>query len=156
MALLTRAEAEELLYDEARALDERRYEDWLAMLTEDAVYWVPGSPDSNPAREVSIVYDDFPRLRDRIARLATGMAHAQNPPSQTARLISNVQVSDVADNAAAVASTFLLYELRRGKQRVFAGHCQHHLRFEDRWKIARKRALLVNAGEVIDNLTFIL
>jgi p-cumate 2,3-dioxygenase subunit beta len=155
MPLLTRQEAEEILYEEARALDEVRYQDWLAMLTADALYWLPCSEESDPIREISIVYDDFPRLQDRVARLASGMAHAQSPPSKTARLISNVQVSPMADNEAKVLSTFLLYELRRGKQRVFAGHCEHLLRFDVRWKIARKRAVLVNAGEVIDNLSFI-
>ena len=155
MPLLTRQEAEDILYEEARALDEVRYEDWLAMLTADSVYWLPCSEVSDPAREISIVYDDFPKLQDRVARLGSGIAHAQSPPSKIARLISNVQVSPMAENEAKVLSTFMLYELRRGKQRVFAGHCEHLLRFEARWKIARKRAVLVNAGEVIDNLTFI-
>lgn len=155
MPLLTRQEAEEILYEEARVLDEVRYQDWLAMLTADALYWLPCSEESRPEREISIVYDDFPKLQDRVARLASGVAHAQSPPSKTARLISNVQVSPMADNEAKVLSTFLLYELRRGKQRVFAGHCEHLLRFDTRWKITRKRAVLVNAGEVIDNLSFI-
>jgi 3-phenylpropionate/cinnamic acid dioxygenase small subunit len=155
MPLLTRQEAEDLLYEEARALDELRYEDWLAMLTADALYWLPCGATADPNREISIVYDDFAKLQDRIARLCSGAAHAQSPPSKTARLISNVQVSPLADNKAKVLSTFLLYELRRGKQRVFAGHCEYCFCFNDRWKIARKRAVLVNADEVIDNLTFI-
>jgi hypothetical protein len=29
------------LYDEAATLDERRYHDWIAMLTEDIHYWAP-------------------------------------------------------------------------------------------------------------------
>lgn len=155
MPLLTRQEAEEILYEEARVLDQVRYQDWLAMLTADALYWLPCSEQPNPLREISIVYDDFSRLQDRVARLASGMAHAQSPPSKTARLISNVQVSPMADDEAKVLSTFLLYELRRGRQRVFAGHYGHLLRFDVRWKIACKRAVLVNAGEVIDNLSFI-
>jgi 3-phenylpropionate/cinnamic acid dioxygenase small subunit len=155
MPLLTRQEAEEILYEEARALDELRYDDWLAMLTADALYWMPCRADADPNREVSLVYDNVPRLQDRIARLATGIAHAQSPPSKTARLISNVQVSPAGEGDAKVRSTFLLYELRRGKQRVFGGHCEHRLRFDDRWKITLKRPVLVNAAEVIDNLTFI-
>jgi len=46
--------------------------------------------------------------------------------------------------------------LRQAQQRIFAGRYQHRLRFEDgRWKIASKKAVLVNNDEVIDNLTFI-
>ena len=60
------------------------------------------------------------------------------------------------DGAVQVVSTFILYELRRGRERVYAGQYQHRLRFEDgRWKIAVKKTVLVNNDEVIDNLTFI-
>jgi 3-phenylpropionate/cinnamic acid dioxygenase small subunit len=110
----------------------------------------------DPNREISLVYDDHARLRDRIDRLNSGVAHAQSPPSKTCRLISNVQVEQTSGDAAAITSAFLLYELRHARQRLFAGRYHHRLRFEgDRWKIASKKAVLVNNDEVIDNLTFI-
>jgi 3-phenylpropionate/cinnamic acid dioxygenase small subunit len=157
MATLSRSDAEDILYTEARLLDERRYDEWLRMLTEDAVYWMPCNGDGiDPNREVALIYDDFPKLRDRIARLASGVAHAQNPPSKTRRLISNVQIEESADGVAKVLSGFILYELRRSKERIFAGRYEHRMYFaEGRWKIAGKKAVLVNNDEVIDNLTFI-
>jgi 3-phenylpropionate/cinnamic acid dioxygenase small subunit len=157
MASLERARAEDLLYAEARLLDAGRYTDWLNLLTEDATYWVPLDGDGGDAAEtISIVYDDGPRLRDRVARLGTGLAHAQSPPSKTRRLVSNVQVEESTDDTAKVASGFILYELRRGRERIFAGRYEHRLRFEEgRWKISAKKAILVNNAEVIDNLTFI-
>ncbi|MGO9454988.1 MAG: aromatic-ring-hydroxylating dioxygenase subunit beta [Candidatus Binataceae bacterium] len=157
MATLSRSDAEEILYREARLLDDRRYGEWAEMLTEDATYWVPCNGEGrDPSREISLVYDDLAKLRDRIARLESGMAHAQNPPSKTKRLVSNVEVEDAAENAAKVSSAFIMYELRRGKERIFAGRYEHQMRFEDgRWKIAAKKAVLVNNDEVIDNLTFI-
>lgn len=157
MASLSRSEAEDILYAEARLLDDRRHDEWLRMLTEDAVYWMPCNGDGvDPNREVTLVYDNFARLRDRIDRLASGVAHAQSPPSKTKRLVSNVQVDESEENAATVLSAFILYELRRGKERIFAGRCEHRTRFEDgRWKIAAKKVVLVNNDEVIDNLTFI-
>ena len=45
MARLSRSDAEDILYNEARMLDERRYRDWLATLTADAIYWVPAGGD---------------------------------------------------------------------------------------------------------------
>ena len=156
MPTLSRHDAEDLLYEEARLLDERRYDDWMAMLTGDAVYWLPlNGSGGDPNREISIIHDDFAQLRDRIGRLATGVAHAQSPPSRTARLISNVEASQAAENNATIHSAFVLYELRRGKQLIYAGRCEHRLRFDGRWKIAFKKAVLVNNDEVIDNLTFI-
>jgi len=157
MPTLDRREAEDLLYAEARLLDELRYDEWLNLLTADILYWIPcNGPGSDPAHEISIAYDDSPRLHDRVARLGTGMAHAQSPPSQTRRLISNVQLEEPVDGVVQVVSTFILYELRRSRERVYAGQYQHRLRFEDgRWKIAVKKTVLVNNDEVIDNLTFI-
>jgi benzoate/toluate 1,2-dioxygenase subunit beta len=157
MARLSRSEAEDLLYAEARLLDERRHDEWLGMLTADAAYWMPANGDGvNPNREVSLVYDNATKLRDRIDRLASGIAHAQSPPSKTKRLVSNVQIDESDENAATVLSAFILYELRRGKERIFAGRYEHRMRFEDgRWKIAAKKAVLINNDEVIDNLTFI-
>ena len=158
MAQLNRHQAEEILYQEARILDDRRYDEWLAMLTDDALYWVPCNGEGrDPNREISLVYDDYPRLRDRVDRLATGVAHAQSPASKTRRLVSNVQLDEAAEDRAKVVSAFVLYELRHGKERVFAGRYDHELRFQDsRWKIAAKKAVLVNNDEVIDNLTFII
>jgi 3-phenylpropionate/cinnamic acid dioxygenase small subunit len=157
MPTLDRREAEDLLYTEARLLDELRYDDWLGLLTADVLYWIPcNGSGTDPAHEISIAYDDSSRLHDRVARLGTGIAHAQSPPSKTRRLISNVQIEHATDGDAEVSSAFLLYELRRGRERVFAGQYQHRLRFENgRWKIAAKKTLLVNNDEVIDNLTFI-
>jgi benzoate/toluate 1,2-dioxygenase subunit beta len=157
MASLSRQEAEEVLYEEARILDTRRYDDWLAMLTVDAIYWVPCNGEGvDPDREISLIYDDHARLRDRIDRLNSGVAHAQSPPSKTCRLLSNVQVQQTSAEMVAVTSAFFLYELRQSRQRIFAGRYQHRLRWEDgRWKIAWKKAVLVNNDEVIDNLTFI-
>jgi len=157
MARLSRPEAEDLLYAEARLLDERRYDEWLGMLTADAVYWMPCNTDGvDPQREVSLVYDNYARLRDRIGRLASGVAHAQSPPSKTKRLVSNVQVEDSAEDDATVLSAFILYELRRGRERIFAGRGEYRIRCDDgRWKITSKKAVLVNNDEVIDNLTFI-
>jgi 3-phenylpropionate/cinnamic acid dioxygenase small subunit len=157
MASMSRQTAEEILFEEARILDARRYDEWFEMLTDDAIYWVPCNGEGiDPNREISLVYDDHSRLRDRIDRLNSGVAHAQSPSSKTCRLISNVQIEQTSGDAAAISSAFLLYELRQSRQRIFAGRYQHRVRFEqDRWKIAWKKAVLVNNDEVIDNLTFI-
>jgi benzoate/toluate 1,2-dioxygenase subunit beta len=157
MASLSRQQAEEILFEEARLLDAGRYDDWFAMFTDDAIYWLPCNGEGiDPNREISLVYDDHARLRDRVDRLNSGVAHAQSPPSKTCRLISNVQIQQVSTDTAAITSAFLLYELRQSRQRIFAGHYLHRLRLEnDGWKIAWKKAVLVNNDEVIDNLTFI-
>jgi 3-phenylpropionate/cinnamic acid dioxygenase small subunit len=158
MVSLDRSTAEDILFEEARILDGRRYREWLGMLTGDIIYWLPcsGEEDTDPNRRVSIVYDDAERLLRRVERLESGMAHAQSPPSRTRRIVSNVQVINGREGEADVNSAFILYELRHGKERIFAGGCEYRFRFEGkRWKVAFKKAILVNNDEVIDNLTFI-
>src|SRR4051812_13028370 len=54
------------LEHEARLLDEAKFDDWLALFTADAWYWVPSEPgQSNPHDTVSLIYDDRRLLETR-------------------------------------------------------------------------------------------
>lgn len=160
MTTWTRADAETWLYREARLLDERRYDEWFGLWDRDGVYWIPANEDDyDPATHVSLLYKDWVGLRDRVERLGSGVAYAQSPPSRLRRLVSNVEVEAVADapGLTALRSNFLLVELRRHVQDVFAGTALHTLRLEDgRARIVRKVVRLLDNDEPIDNLTFLL
>jgi benzoate/toluate 1,2-dioxygenase beta subunit len=153
-----RQEVEQFLYHEAQLMDEHRLDEWLALWTEPALYWVPSNRDEiDPKREVSLIYDDWVRLQLRISRLKSGFAHAQQPRSRMRRLVSNIVVEEAENGEIVVYSNFLLTELRRGKQDLFAGRTIHHLRFSDgAFKLTFKKVLLVNNDEPIDNLTFLI
>ncbi|MBI3245805.1 MAG: aromatic-ring-hydroxylating dioxygenase subunit beta [Deltaproteobacteria bacterium] len=153
-----RHQVEQFLYHEADLMDEHRYDEWLALWTDDALYWVPtGRDDIDPAREISLIYDDRVRLQVRIARLKSGFAHAQEPKSRMRRLVSNLVLAEEANGEILASSNFLLAELRRGKQDVFAGRTLHRLRPHDgSFKLVSKKVLLVNNDEPIDNLTFLI
>jgi 3-phenylpropionate/cinnamic acid dioxygenase small subunit len=147
---------EEFLYFEAMLIDDHRYADWLELWTRDGLYWVPSnSDDADPARQAMIIYDDYARLEERIYRLTSGSAWAQQPRSRTRRLISNVEVRE--DNGSyAVESNCLIAELRRSKQDIFAARILHTLRpLGDSFQIALKKVLLLNNDDAIDNLTFL-
>jgi len=151
-------EIESFLYREAQLMDEHKYDEWLSLWTDDALYWIPCNRDDvDPMREVSIIYDDRASLEDRLHRLKGPAAHAQDPKSRMRRLISNVEVEGGGDGEFTVYSNFMLAELRRGKQDIFAGRTIHRLRRENgSLKIAYKKVLLVNNDDVIDNLTFLI
>ena len=154
-----REDVEALLYREARLLDENRLEEWLALFTHDAVYWVPaGGEAPDPARHVSFVYDDRQRLGLRVDRLQGSHAYAQDPPSRICRMVTNVELGDAAsgEREVEVHSVLTIVEVRAGKQRVYAARCRHRLRGEDGLKIARKEVRLVNRHDVFDNLTLLL
>jgi 3-phenylpropionate/cinnamic acid dioxygenase small subunit len=153
-----RQQVEQFLYHEAQLMDEHRYDEWLALWTEDALYWAPtGRDEIDPAREISLIYDDWVRLQVRIARLKSGFAHAQEPKSRMRRVVSNIVVEEAENGEVVVCSNFLLTELRRGKQDLFAGRTIHRLRPSDGgFKLVSKKVLLVNNDEPIDNLTFLI
>ena len=123
--LLLKHEVEEFLFLEAEILDSRRYEDWLELLTEDIHYWMPVRRTTT-AREVDREFtkpggvaffdDDLATLRMRVDRMLLGRAWAEDPPSRTRRLITNVRVvaGDGEGEGAevTVASNFQLYRTR--------------------------------------------
>jgi 3-phenylpropionate/cinnamic acid dioxygenase small subunit len=143
---------------EARLMDENAYDEWLALWSSDALYWVPcNRDDSDPEREISAVYDDRARLEGRIDRLKSGAAYAQDPKSRMRRLIANIEIEEIAGGELSVSSNFLLIEWRRSRQQLFAGRTIHHLvRDGDGLKIHSKKVLLVNNDQAIENLTFLI
>jgi 3-phenylpropionate/cinnamic acid dioxygenase small subunit len=68
-----------------RLADEARYAEWLALWTEDAVYWVPATidPDADPERHLSHIYDNRARLTTPVERIyaiediRAAVAHAE-------------------------------------------------------------------------------
>ena len=148
---------ENFLYREARLMDENAYAEWLALWADDALYWVPATGDDiDPATHVSTIYDNRARLEARIKRLSSGNAFSQDPKSRMRRVISNIEIEEGTNGEITAFSNFVLTELRRGKQDVFAGRTIHKLRTDgDAFKIFYKKVMLVNNDEFIDNLTFL-
>jgi 3-phenylpropionate/cinnamic acid dioxygenase small subunit len=154
---IDRGEVERFLYEEARLMDEHHYEAWEALWTDDAIYWVPcNADDIDPTRHVSIIYDDRTRIGHRIARLKSGEACAQDPPSRLRRLISNIEITEAENGDLEVRSNFLVIEVRQD-QRIWAGATTHRLRQVDgRLKMASKKVLLVNNDRELPPLAFLI
>ncbi len=159
VAAPAKEEVEAFLFREARLADESRYDEWLALWADDALYWVPANRDEyDPNRHVSIIYADRLRLEDRIDRLKSGAAWAQEPRSRLRRIISNVEIeSQDADGEVLVRSNFVLGELRRGRQTVYFAHQILRLRrTEDGFKLIYKKVELLNNDEPIHNMSFLI
>jgi 3-phenylpropionate/cinnamic acid dioxygenase small subunit len=153
-------EVQSLLYREADCADEHRFDDWLALWDEEGeiLYWIPaGGDDIDPARSISIVYDNRTRLDDRLFRLKSKSAHAQRPRSRMRRVVSNVAIESDDGECVRVRANFILAELRNGHQDVFNGRFIYELRRRDSTlRIASKKVLLINNDDFIDNLSFLL
>ena len=146
MRALSRTEAEDFLYQEARLLDEWKLVEWAALFTEDGEYLVPpmDKPDAEPGTDLFLVYDDRLRLAERAKRLLKKQAHAEFPHSVLHRLVANVSVEGPVDGALRVHSKFLLHRSRNGQTQVFPGRAVHDLVAlpEGPWQIRRKRAIV--------------
>jgi benzoate/toluate 1,2-dioxygenase beta subunit len=154
--ILDAARCEQFLVHEARLLDDGRFDEWLALFTADAWYWVPTEPDQdNPFDTVSLIYDDRRLLETRVRRLASPRIYSQEPRSRTSRMVGNVTVeaAEPDQSACTVRSKFLLVENRRDSQRLFGGTAFHRLvQADGGLRIAWKRVNLVNCDAPLDGI----
>jgi 3-phenylpropionate/cinnamic acid dioxygenase small subunit len=148
---------EAFLFEEARLLDERRYDEWVALFDEEATYWVPSGHDGEAAQSVALIYDNVPRLRERLIRLKAPTFWAQQPPTQTTRLIGNVTARPGTDRAIEVESRFIMTLLRRNQSSLLSGVARHQLKLRDgRYTIHGKVVELQQRDQPFDNLTFLI
>jgi p-cumate 2,3-dioxygenase subunit beta len=142
---MTRQAIEDFLYEEAALLDEWRLDEWLELLTEDASYEVPStdSPDGDPQHTLSLIADDKTRIRSRVAQLLGKSAWAENPPSRTRRMISNVRIRRIEGEAIEVTANFVVYRLRFEQMDTYVGRYEYSLVQRDgRLKIRARKAIL--------------
>jgi 3-phenylpropionate/cinnamic acid dioxygenase small subunit len=153
-AALDAAACEQFLVHEARLLDEARFDEWLALFTDDAWYWVPSQPDQQSPREtISLIYDDRRLLETRVRRLMSPRIYSQEPRSRTSRIIANVTVEEGGAAACTVRAKFQLLEYRRNAQIPYAGTSWHRLvRAGEAIRIAWKRVDLVNCDAALPGL----
>jgi 3-phenylpropionate/cinnamic acid dioxygenase small subunit len=148
---------EEFLYHEARLLDTQRLEEWLALFTDDATYWVPlEQGQKDPVATSSIIYDDRTLLELRVKQARHPRAHARLPLARTLHQVGNVAVTKDEANDLTVRSNLVLVEYRAEKQRVWGALIEHRLRRAgESYRIAHKRVDLVNSEAELDGIAIL-
>ena len=117
-----------LVEREARLLDERRFEEWLALYAEDAWYWMPANHgQQSPEDALSILYEDRRLLALRIRRLANPNIHIETPASRTHHHLTSIVPRALGGGAIEVESMQLVVLFREGQQRLFSMSCRHRL-----------------------------
>jgi len=162
--LLTR-EIEEFLYTEAALLDERRFEEWLELLTDDVRYWMPmrrnvkfGEHERENTREQQDMnwFDEGKTtLRQRVQQLLTGVHWAEEPRSRVCHMVTNVHIVQATATEVTVKSRFLVYRNRlQDETDFFVGKREDVLRQVDgQWKVARRQIILDQNVLLAKNLT---
>jgi biphenyl 2,3-dioxygenase subunit beta len=122
MAAMVRQYAvERFYYDEAALLDAHRYDEWLALFSDDAHYFMPIrrtrmqrelDKEFTQPGEMAFFDDTKTLLAGRVAKLNSGRSWAEDPPSRTRHLITNVRVVRDHGRELEVESNFHVYRTR--------------------------------------------
>ena len=141
-----------LLYEEAACVDEQRWDDWLALYTDDAVFWVPSWDQeheltTDPLNDVSLIYiEGKEALSDRVWRFSSGDSPASTPLPRTSHLVGNIAVAEFNDTHAVVTSRWHCQVHRFKDTWSYAGRYEHSLqRDSSGLRISRKHVVLVNS-----------
>lgn len=141
------------VYNEARMLGEKRFDDWYELFTEDAAYWIPSVPGQlDGLNHVSLMYEDKLLLKLRIERLKNPRSYSQQPGSRSHHLLQVPEVEHVDETANEyITRTQIIYTETQGNaQQMFAATVFHTLtRQEGRLKIRLKRIDLLNCDAAL-------
>ena len=145
---------------EARLIDERRFEEWYELFTEDAHYWVPLAPgQTDPLTHNSLAYEDKLLLKLRIERLKQPTAFSQKPASRCLHVMQapEVEKSDAARGEVLTRTPFLYTETRGDDVQRYAATAWHTLvRSGQGLKIRLKRVDILNADAALPSIQLFL
>ena len=154
------------LFHEAELLDDGRYRDWLALLSDDVVYQVPvriakeREGGTGVSEEMFHLDEDRQSLELRVERLEAGFAWAEDPPSRLRHFIANVRMEPRADGEEVTArSNVLIYRGRWDRPEHDLLSAERHdllRRSTDGWRLARRRVILDSTTVPTLNLSFLI
>ena len=162
-------EIEDFLYAEVDLLDERKYDDWLELLTEDLVYWMPmrtnvayrdRDADITEEDDLAWMHDDKETIIKRVRQLQTGIHWADEPVSRVSHIITNIRLADPASTLgegeqAMTKCRFIVYRNRvEDETDLLIGRREDTLtRLNGELKIARRKIILDQSVLLAKNLT---
>lgn len=133
---------QQFLYREARLLDEHRYDEWLASLTEDVHYWAPGiqsryrkdAAGRFDERRMAHFDDGLRDLETRAARFAQHTAWGEDPPTRQCHVVTNVEVEPTAGDGEWLAHSLLVSVRNRNED-------------EEDWLCLRRKDKLIETSD---------
>jgi 3-phenylpropionate/cinnamic acid dioxygenase small subunit len=169
--LSLKADVEAFLYAEAELLDQRRFTEWLDVLADDLVYFMPlrrnvpagqhaEHENTKVGQDINWFDEDKWTLTKRVEQIMTGIHWAEEPLSRITHMVSNVQIEDVTPSAGepqevTARSRFLIYQNRAETETyLFVGRRIDRLRHAGgAWKLTRREILLEQNVLLAKNLT---
>ena len=145
------------IYQEARLLDEKRFDEWYELFAEDAYYWVPLVPgQADPLLHNSLAYEDKLLLKLRIERLKLPTAYAQKPASRCHHLMQAPEI-EKAFGGFLVRTPFIYTETRGDESQRYAATAWHTLvESRDGLRIRLKKVEILNADAALPSIQLFL
>ncbi|SFL29661.1 aromatic-ring-hydroxylating dioxygenase subunit beta [Geodermatophilus ruber] len=161
---LRQFEVERFYTKEAALLDAHDYEQWVQLFSDDTHYFMPirrtrlrRELDKEFTQPGEMAYFDESKefLLTRVAKITSGLAWAEDPPSRTRHIITNVRVVEDRGDELEVHSNFLLYRTRlKSEETTWIGSRRDLLRrTEGSFLIARRHILLEQTLLLSQNLS---
>ncbi len=145
---------------EAWLLDERKFNEWLELFTDDVLYFMPrrknvpgreSQRELTPLGDLAILEEDKRYLKMRVARLSSGMAWAEEPASRTRHLIGNLEAALLENGDVRARTAFLVYRSHlETDHQLLSGSREDVLRKVDGgWQVAT-RTIVLDANVLLD------
>ncbi|AFO50096.1 aromatic-ring-hydroxylating dioxygenase subunit beta [Pseudomonas asiatica] len=161
-------EVEQFYYWEAKLLNDRRFEEWFALLAEDIHYFMPirttrimrdSRLEYSGSREYAHFDDDATMMKGRLRKITSDVSWSENPASRTRHLVSNVMIVGAeAEGEYEISSAFIVYRNRLERQLdIFAGERRDTLRrntSEAGFEIVNRTILIDQSTILANNLSF--
>ena len=143
---------------EARLIDEKRFDEWYQLFTEDARYWVPASPaQPDASQHNSLAYEDKLLLKLRIERLKSPRAYSQRPASRCLHVLQQTEIEKAEGGTILARTPFMYTETRGDDSQRYAATAWHTLVFADEKLMIRlKRVDIVNCDAALPSIQLFL
>ncbi|MFP3562996.1 aromatic-ring-hydroxylating dioxygenase subunit beta [Paraburkholderia sp. SIMBA_030] len=161
-------EIEQFYYWEAKLLNDRRFEEWFALLAKDIRYFMPirttrimrdAAQEYSKANELAHFDEDATTMKGRLRKIVSDVGWSENPASRTRHLVSNVMILNGASAGEyQISSAFIVYRNRLERQTdIFAGERRDTLRRTDSdagFEIVDRTILIDQSTILANNLSF--
>jgi benzoate/toluate 1,2-dioxygenase subunit beta len=144
-------EVTNLIYREAMLLDRRRWDEWIDLYTEDAIYWVPAwaneeETTDDPDTQLNLIYlRNRGGLEDRVFRIETRDSYASHPLDRTVHVVSNVLVEKVDGDLVEATANCLVHSFGKKGSLTRGGMYDYVLtRQNGELKISRKKTVFID------------
>jgi 3-phenylpropionate/cinnamic acid dioxygenase small subunit len=157
---LNLASAIDLVYREARLIDEKRFDEWYDLFADQALYWMPLSHQQPLGEEhTSLLYEDKLLLKVRIERLRHPNAFSQQQPSFSQHVLQQpaLEDGDPVSGSCVMRTPFVYVESQLDRQFMLAGVAYHHLLLAGgAWRIRMKKIELLNRDAALPSIQLLL